>query len=113
MSHIDVMQDRHVDRPRVTVDALMIVCCLPVLVVSAIVLALSDGFKPGFFFPAVVVGAMIGMLMYEGGLELVPPEARSGLGELAPQMFAFHSMRVHGTATPQRSAEVTVAGGMK
>ncbi len=50
---------------------------------------------------------VVGMLMYEGGLELVPPEARSTMGELAPRMFASHSMRVHGTATPPRSTEVS------
>ena len=48
---------------------------------------------------------VVGMVMYEGGLELVPPEARSTLGELAPRVFASHSIRVHGTATPPRSTD--------
>lgn len=64
MSHIDVGRDARGGQPRVTIDGLMLVCCLPVLVISAIVLALAGGFNAGFFIPSVVIGAMVGMLMY-------------------------------------------------
>jgi ribose/xylose/arabinose/galactoside ABC-type transport system permease subunit len=43
---------------------LLIASCLPVLVVAAAVLIIAGGFNLSFFFPAVVVGAMLGMLMY-------------------------------------------------
>lgn len=43
---------------------------------------------------------IIGMMMYEGGLEIVPPEARDAMKDIGPQVYAAHSERVHGTATP-------------
>jgi hemerythrin-like domain-containing protein len=49
-----------------------------------------------------------GMLMYEGGLDVVPPELRAPLAERAPRAYAAHSERVHGTPTPPRSTEVGV-----
>jgi hemerythrin-like domain-containing protein len=51
----------------------------------------------------------VGMLMYEGDPEVVevdlarlPPEARAAIKTMAPQAYASHSLRVHGTATPAR-----------
>jgi hypothetical protein len=49
---------------------------------------------------------MVGMLMYEGGLEIVPPEMREVLAEIAPKAYAAHCEHVHGTPTPPRSSEV-------
>ena len=43
-----------------------------------------------------------GMVMYEGGPEVGPPEAHLALRDLAPKAFASYSKRVHGTATPPR-----------
>jgi hypothetical protein len=51
-------------KPRATLDTLMIVCCLPVVVISAIVLIIAGGVELGFLIPAIVCGAMIGMLMF-------------------------------------------------
>jgi ribose/xylose/arabinose/galactoside ABC-type transport system permease subunit len=45
-------------------DWLLIMSCLPVLVVAAVVLIIAGGFNLSFFFPAVVVGVMLGMLVY-------------------------------------------------
>jgi hypothetical protein len=49
---------------------------------------------------------MAGMLMYEGGLEVVPPELRDVLAELAPKAYTSYRERVHGTPTPPRSGAV-------
>ena len=49
---------------------------------------------------------MVGMLMYEGELEIVPPEMREVLAEIAPKAYAAHCEHVHGTPTPPRSSEV-------
>jgi len=49
-----------------------------------------------------------GMLMYEGGLDVVPPEMRAPLAERAPRAYAAHCERVHGTPAPPRSTEVGV-----
>jgi hemerythrin-like domain-containing protein len=49
---------------------------------------------------------LVGMLMYEGGLEVVPPEMRDVLGEMAPKAYAGYCERVHGTPAPPRSGEV-------
>jgi iron-sulfur cluster repair protein YtfE (RIC family) len=49
---------------------------------------------------------LVGMLMYEGGLEVVPPEMREVLAELGPNAYAAHCELVHGTPTPPRSVEV-------
>jgi hemerythrin-like domain-containing protein len=49
---------------------------------------------------------MVGMLMYEGGLDIVPPELRDVLAELAPKAYADYCERVHGTPTPPRSREL-------
>ena len=45
---------------------------------------------------------IMGMIMYEGGGELGPPEVRA-LRDAAPEAFASYARRVHGTATPPRS----------
>lgn len=57
---------RHVGRDpgQPALDWLLIVSCLPVIVVAAAVLIIAGGFNLSFFIPAVVVGAMLGMLMY-------------------------------------------------
>jgi hemerythrin-like domain-containing protein len=49
---------------------------------------------------------LVGMLMYEGGLDIVPPEMRNVLGEMAPKAYAGYCERVHGTPTPPRSSQV-------
>jgi hemerythrin-like domain-containing protein len=46
---------------------------------------------------------LVGMLMYEGGPDVLPRTLPSAIKEMAPQAFALHSERVHGTATPPRS----------
>jgi len=51
---------------------------------------------------------VVGMLMYESGLDAVPPELRDVLGEVAPKAYAGYCERVHGTPTPPRSSEVGV-----
>jgi hemerythrin-like domain-containing protein len=56
--------------------------------------------------PPEVGPVLIGMLMYEGGLDVVPPQMREALAELAPKAYASHSELVHGTPAPPRSSEV-------
>jgi hemerythrin-like domain-containing protein len=56
--------------------------------------------------PPEVGPLMVGMLMYEGGLDPVPPEMRDVLGEMAPKAYAAYCERVHGTPAPSRSSEV-------
>jgi hemerythrin-like domain-containing protein len=46
---------------------------------------------------------LLGMLMYEGGADVLPRGLPPALLELAPRAFAAHSERIHGTATPPRS----------
>ena len=57
---------RHVGRAsgQPALDWLLILSCLPVIVVAAAVLIIAGGFNLSFFFPALVVGVMLGMLMY-------------------------------------------------
>lgn len=55
--------------------------------------------------PAEYAPVIIGMLMYEGGVEIVPPQARPALQDVAAQAYAAHAKRVHGTATPPRSSD--------
>jgi hemerythrin-like domain-containing protein len=52
---------------------------------------------------------IFGLMTYEGDPETVrdiiatmPPEIASAIGDLAGQAFAQHSLRVYGTATPER-----------
>jgi hypothetical protein len=47
-----------------------------------------------------------GMLIYEGGLDVVPAPVRAAMREAAPKAYAEHSQRVHGTATPPRSTSI-------
>ena len=56
--------------------------------------------------PPEVGPLVVGMLMYEGGLDAVPPGMRDVLGEMAPKAYAGYCERVHGTPTPPRSGEV-------
>jgi hemerythrin-like domain-containing protein len=49
-----------------------------------------------------------GMLMYEGGLDPLPEAMRAAAAEVAPQAYAAHCERVHGTSTPPRSTEVII-----
>lgn len=49
---------------------------------------------------------VVGMLMYEGGLDPVPPQMRDVLGEMAPKVYASYCEGVHGTPAPPRSGEV-------
>jgi hemerythrin-like domain-containing protein len=51
---------------------------------------------------------VVGMVMYEGGLEAVPPQMRAVFAELAPRAYEAHCQRVHGTPAPPRSAEVGI-----
>jgi hypothetical protein len=51
---------------------------------------------------------LAGMLMYEGGPDVVPPQMRAVLAELAPQAYAAHSERVHGTPAPPHSTEIGI-----
>jgi hemerythrin-like domain-containing protein len=51
---------------------------------------------------------VVGMVMYEHGAELLPPMIPTAMIEAAPKEYAAYCERVHGTATPPRSAEVTI-----
>ena len=53
---------------------------------------------------------IFGMIMYEGGPEIGPPEVRLAMRDVASQAFASHSRRLHGTATPPRSSELASVG---
>jgi hypothetical protein len=55
----------------------------------------------------------IGLLIYEGDphsidqfIAAMPADARPGIRQLAAKIFADHSQRVHGTATPPRSTDL-------
>jgi hemerythrin-like domain-containing protein len=53
------------------------------------------------------IGPLVaGMLMYEGGPDIVPPEMRDVLAEIAPAAYASYCESVHGTPTPPHSSEV-------
>lgn len=58
----------------------------------------------GARLPPEQVPLVFGMLMYEGGLESLPPELRPALQVLAPRVYAAHCERVHGIARPERSS---------
>jgi len=58
--------------------------------------------------PPEIGPVLAGMLMYEAGPDVVPPELRAVLADLAPQAYAAHCERVHGTPTPPRSTEVGI-----
>jgi hemerythrin-like domain-containing protein len=54
------------------------------------------------------VPVLLGMVMYEGGADTLPPDVVAALGEVAPQAYAAYAERVHGTATPPRSTDVGI-----
>jgi hemerythrin-like domain-containing protein len=56
--------------------------------------------------PPEIGPVLVGMLMYEGGPGIVPPEMREVLAELAPAAYAGYCEHVHGTPAPPRSSEV-------
>jgi hemerythrin-like domain-containing protein len=49
-----------------------------------------------------------GMLMYEGSLDPLPEPMRAAAAEAAPQAYAEHCERVHGTPAPPRSTDVVI-----
>jgi hypothetical protein len=49
---------------------------------------------------------LVGMLMYEGGIDAVPPEMRDALADSAPKAYAAYCEHLHGTPAPPRSGEV-------
>jgi hemerythrin-like domain-containing protein len=49
-----------------------------------------------------------GMMMYEAGPDPLPEPMRAAAAEVAPQAYAAHCERVHGTSTPPRSTEVII-----
>jgi hemerythrin-like domain-containing protein len=51
---------------------------------------------------------LVGMLMYEGGIDSVPPAIPAVLAEAAPRAYAAYAEKVHGTATPPRSAALVL-----
>lgn len=61
--------------------------------------------------PREAAGVMAGMLMYEGGPDVIPAGARDSVGQAGPRAYAAHCERVHGTRTPPRSTEVSTAAG--
>jgi hemerythrin-like domain-containing protein len=58
--------------------------------------------------PPEQVTLMLGMIMYESGVNSLPADLVAALGQAAPQAYAAHAERVHGTATPPRSTEVGI-----
>jgi hypothetical protein len=59
--------------------------------------------------PRDFAGVMAGMLMYEGGLEVIPAGLREFVAEAGPTAYAAHCERVHGTAVPPRSTDIATA----
>jgi len=53
--------------------------------------------------PADLGPVVVGMLMYEGGRNAVPPELHDAVAPVARPAYAAHCRAVHGTATPRRS----------
>jgi hemerythrin-like domain-containing protein len=49
------------------------------------------------------IPVLVGMLMYESGLEAAPPPLRSAMAEVAPRAYAAYCQRLYGTETPPRS----------
>jgi hemerythrin-like domain-containing protein len=56
--------------------------------------------------PPEIGPVLVGMLMYEGGLDAAPPQMRDVLAEAAPKAYAGYSERLHGTPTPPLSTQV-------
>ena len=56
--------------------------------------------------PPEIGPVLVGMLMYEGGVDVIPLEMREALADLAPKAYAVYCENLHGTPTPPRSTEV-------
>ena len=56
--------------------------------------------------PPEIGPVLVGMLMYEGGLDAAPPQMRDVLAEVAPKAYAGYCEHLHGTPTPPLSTEV-------
>jgi hemerythrin-like domain-containing protein len=53
--------------------------------------------------PADLGPVVVGMLIYEGGREAVPPELYDAVAPVAERAYTAHCRAVHGTATPRWS----------
>lgn len=51
---------------------------------------------------------VIGMAMYEAERESLPPVFPDEVLDVAPQVYAAHAKRLHGTTTPPRSSELAI-----
>jgi hemerythrin-like domain-containing protein len=51
---------------------------------------------------------VVGMLMYEGGQDALPPALHHTAGEAAQQAYAARARLLYGTATPPRSTDVVI-----
>lgn len=51
---------------------------------------------------------VVGMVTYEGGREALPPILPEAVIDAAPQAYAAHAERVHGTPAPPRSTDVVI-----
>jgi hypothetical protein len=56
--------------------------------------------------PPEIGPVLVGMLMYEGGLDAAPPQMRDVLAEVAPKAYAGYCERLHGTPTPPLSTQL-------
>jgi len=56
--------------------------------------------------PPEIGPVLMGMLMYEGGLDAAPPQMRDVLAEVAPKAYAGYCERLHGTPTPPLSTQL-------
>jgi hypothetical protein len=54
--------------------------------------------------PPAEIPVLMGMLMYESGLDAVPPPLRSAMAEEAPRAYAAYCQRLYGTETPPSAA---------
>jgi hypothetical protein len=53
--------------------------------------------------PTAQVPVLLGMLMYESGLDAVPPPLRPAMAQVAPRAYAAYCQRLYGTERPPRS----------
>ena len=51
---------------------------------------------------------VVGMMMYEGGQDALPPELHHTVGEAAQHAYAIHSKLLYGTETPPRSTDIVL-----
>ena len=56
--------------------------------------------------PPEVGPVLVGMVMYEGGLDAVPPQLRDVLAEIAPKAYAAYCEGLHGTPVPPLSSQL-------